>query len=120
MTTDESPSIDPGLGAEQARAIAREAFVYGFPFVEGYKTMYKQALDAGGTDFKAPFNHIGHARSVATDAPRHASLVKMATPTPSAAQPRRMGVVSSSEGEGGVKTIDGCGLGATGMRSSCT
>lgn len=68
MTTAESPSIDPGLGAEQARAIAREAFVYGFPFVEGYKTLYKQAVDASGTDFKAPFNHIGHARSVATAA----------------------------------------------------
>ena len=31
----------------QARAIAREAFIYSFPFVEGYKTLYKQAVDKG-------------------------------------------------------------------------
>jgi hypothetical protein len=51
---------------EEARSIAKEAYVYGFPFVEGYKTLYKQAIDKGGSDFKAPFNQIGHARSVAT------------------------------------------------------
>jgi len=50
----------------QARAIAREAFIYGFPFVEGYKTLYKQAVDKGNSDFKAPFKQIGHARGAAT------------------------------------------------------
>jgi hypothetical protein len=39
---------------------------YGFPFVEGYKTLYKQAVDKGNPDFKSPFNHIGHARNAAT------------------------------------------------------
>ena len=53
------------LAPEEARAIAREAFVYGFPFVEGYKTLHKQAVDKTGADFKAPFNQIGHARDVA-------------------------------------------------------
>jgi len=50
----------------EARAIAREAYIYGFPFVEGYKTLYKQAVDKGNADFKSPFNHIGHARNAAT------------------------------------------------------
>lgn len=50
----------------EAQAIAKEAYIYGFPFVEGYKTLYKQALDQGSPDFKAPFNQIGHARGVAT------------------------------------------------------
>jgi len=50
----------------EARAIAREAYIYGFPFVEGYKTLYKQAVDKGNPDFKSPFNHIGHARNAAT------------------------------------------------------
>jgi hypothetical protein len=49
----------------EARATAREAFVYGFPLVEGYKTLHKQAVDKTGSDFKAPFNEIGHARDVA-------------------------------------------------------
>lgn len=49
-----------------ARSIAREAFVYGFPIVAGYETLYKQAVDREGTDFKAPFNAIGHSTRVAT------------------------------------------------------
>jgi len=53
------------LKADEARAIAREAFIYGFPIVEGYKTLYKQAVDKSGSDYKASFNHIGHARDVA-------------------------------------------------------
>jgi hypothetical protein len=50
----------------EARAIAKEAYVYGFPFVEGYKTLYKQAVDKSSPEFKAPFNQIGHARGAAT------------------------------------------------------
>jgi len=50
----------------EARAIAKEAYIYGFPFVEGYKTLYKQAVDKSSPEFKAPFNLIGHARGAAT------------------------------------------------------
>jgi hypothetical protein len=68
MATAAAPAFDPDLRTDQARAIAHEAFIYGFPLVEGYKTLYKQALDASGANFKAPFNQIGHSRSVATPA----------------------------------------------------
>jgi len=54
------------LNAVEAIAIAREAIIYAFPIVEGYKTLYKQAVDKSASDYKAPFNHIGHARDVAT------------------------------------------------------
>jgi len=50
----------------EARAIAREAYLYGFPLVEGYKTLHKQAVDQTGPDYKAPLNQIGHSRNVAT------------------------------------------------------
>lgn len=50
----------------EARAIAREAYLYGFPLVEGYKTLHKQAVDRTGPDYKAPLNQIGHSRNVAT------------------------------------------------------
>jgi len=52
----------------ETRAIAKEAFVYGFPMVDAYQTLYKQAVDKDGPDFKAPFNHIGNVRNVATPA----------------------------------------------------
>lgn len=60
------PATTESPAAAGARAIAREAFIYGFPFVEGYKTLYKQAVDTANRDFKAPFNQIGHSRTVAT------------------------------------------------------
>ena len=46
--------------------LAREAHIYGFPLVESYKTLYKQAIDTGDRDYQAPFNQIGHAKGVAT------------------------------------------------------
>jgi hypothetical protein len=48
---------------EEARAIAREAYTYGFPLVETYKTLYKQAIDQTSPDYKASLNHLGHART---------------------------------------------------------
>jgi hypothetical protein len=51
---------------EGDRAIAREAYIYGFPLVEAYKTLYKQAIDQASPEYKAPLNQLGHARSVPT------------------------------------------------------
>ncbi|WP_338486790.1 DUF1254 domain-containing protein [Pseudomonas trivialis] len=50
----------------QARAIAKEAYLYGFPVVQMYKTLYTQAVDKGGVNYKAPFNQIGNAAQVVT------------------------------------------------------
>ncbi len=52
----------------EARAVAKEAFVYGFAFVENYRSLYKQAVDSKDPDYNAPFNQIGHSRQVATPA----------------------------------------------------
>ena len=49
----------------EARAIAKDAYIYGYPLVENYRTLYKQAV-APGPDFKAPFNQIGSDMHVAT------------------------------------------------------
>ena len=51
---------------EEARAIAREAYIYSFPLVETYKTLHQQAIDQTSPEYKAPLNQLGHARSVAT------------------------------------------------------
>ena len=50
----------------EARKIAAEAFIYGFPLVDSYKTLYAQAVDTHGPDFKASFNHIGNSANVFT------------------------------------------------------
>jgi hypothetical protein len=54
------------LSATEARAIAKEAFIYGFPMAANYATMYKQAIDTTSKDYRAPFNKLTNAKSVAT------------------------------------------------------
>ena len=44
------------LTSEQATAIAKDAYIYGFPMVMGYKTMYAYAVDQDNDDYKGPFN----------------------------------------------------------------
>ncbi|ANF86378.1 cell envelope protein [Pseudomonas antarctica] len=50
----------------EARAIAKEAYLYGYPVVAMYKRLYTQAVDKGGAKFKAPFNHIANTAQVFT------------------------------------------------------
>jgi hypothetical protein len=54
------------LSTTEARAIAKEAFIYGFPMAANYQTMYKQAIDTTSKDYRAPFNTLTNAKSVAT------------------------------------------------------
>ena len=51
---------------EEARAIAKDAYLYGFPVVEMYKTLYTQAVDRKSPNFKAPFNQIGNTAKAFT------------------------------------------------------
>lgn len=56
-----TPAPPPAL-----QAIAAEAYLYGFPVVDSYKTQYAQAIEVGGPDYKAPFNQIGNTANVFT------------------------------------------------------
>jgi hypothetical protein len=44
------------LIAAEARAIAKEAYIYGLPIVDHYRVMYVYAVDRNNPEFKAPFN----------------------------------------------------------------
>jgi hypothetical protein len=44
--------------ADSTEAIAEEAYVYLFPMVRNYQTIYQFAVDRTDTQYKAPFNHI--------------------------------------------------------------
>lgn len=57
---------DTTLTAAEARAIAKDAFIYGFPMAANYQTMYKQAINSSSTDYRAPFNTLTNSKSVAT------------------------------------------------------
>lgn len=64
----------------EARKIAKEAYLYGFPVVEMYKTLYTQAVDQTSSNFKAPFNQIGNTAKVFT--PEDSAFVTPNSDTP--------------------------------------
>jgi hypothetical protein len=59
-----------GLSADpdppDSRAIAREAYIYGFPMAANYQTLYKQTVDTSSHDYRAPFNTLANSSNVAT------------------------------------------------------
>jgi hypothetical protein len=51
---------------EEARAIAREATVYGFPLVDNYRVLHAYFVDRDDPEFKAPWNQLHHVTRVYT------------------------------------------------------
>ena len=49
----------PGMPTpDEAHAIAKEAYIYGFPMVVGYKTMNAYFVDQNSPEYKGAFNHL--------------------------------------------------------------
>ena len=46
------------MDATTARAIAKEAYVYGYPMVDGYRVPYDYFEDRTNAEFKAPWNQL--------------------------------------------------------------
>jgi hypothetical protein len=42
----------------EARAIAKEAYIYGEPIVDNYRVQYAYFVDTKSPEYKAPWNHI--------------------------------------------------------------
>ena len=51
---------------EQARAIAKEAYVYGFPMVDDYRVMYSYFVDKEDPEYKGGWNEIHNTARVFT------------------------------------------------------
>ncbi|BBZ25847.1 hypothetical protein MMAD_01420 [Mycolicibacterium madagascariense] len=54
--------------AEQAREIAKEAYVYGFPLVDDYRIQYSYFIDTADPEYKGPFNQVHNTARVYTPA----------------------------------------------------
>jgi len=50
----------------EARAIAKEAYIYGFPMVDGYRIQYAYFVDPHNPEFKATWNQIRNVPRVFT------------------------------------------------------
>ncbi len=54
------------LGLDQARAIAKEATIYGVPMLENYRIQYSYFVNRSDPDFKAPWNTLNNVARVFT------------------------------------------------------
>lgn len=50
----------------EVRAIAKEAYIYGFPMVDSYRVNHAYFVDRAGPEFKAPWNTINNTARVYT------------------------------------------------------
>ena len=48
------------VSPREAEAIAKEAYVYAYPMMENYRTMFVQAVDRTAPGYVAPFNQLAH------------------------------------------------------------
>lgn len=61
-----SPSGPPTV--EQTRAIAKEAYIYGFPMVDSYRIQYSYFIDTASSEYKGPWNEVHSTARVFTPA----------------------------------------------------
>ena len=66
------PAAAPGASAQtsvtpaEARTIARDAYVYGYPMVDSYRIQYAYFVDQKNPEYKAPWNQIRNIPRVFT------------------------------------------------------
>src|SRR5262245_53489785 len=68
----------PAIGA--LKAIAEEAYLYGFPMIVGYDVLYKFFIDRNSGQFKAPINQLNNEARVFT--PRDTAISTPNSDTP--------------------------------------
>lgn len=74
-----------GVLAPEARRIAKEAYVYGYPMVAHYQALYATSIDRGSPQYRAPFNTLSHVAQVFT--PEDAALAAPSVDTSGVATP---------------------------------
>jgi hypothetical protein len=56
------------VSPDEARAISKEAYIYGFPMVDSYRIQHAYFVDAGNPEYKGPWNQIVNIPRVYTPA----------------------------------------------------
>lgn len=62
------------------RNIAKEAYIYGFPMVDGYRIQYAYFVDKQGPEYKAPWNQLCNIPRVYTPADQAVQTPNSDTP----------------------------------------
>src|SRR5512137_2463474 len=78
---EEGTSTMSTLTPKEARQIAKEAYVYGFPIVDNYRVNHSFFVDEKSPEFKAPWNRLNNTARVFT--PEDKAIQTPTTNTPS-------------------------------------
>jgi hypothetical protein len=65
-TTSSAPPTAAAVTPDQARAIAKEAYIYGFPIVDNYRVMYSYFVNKDDAEYKGGWNEIHSTARVYT------------------------------------------------------
>ena len=79
------PSTAPGMAQEkpvkgEVKAIAEEAYIYGFPMVMNYGIVYEGFIDKTSSQYKCPFNQLYNTARVVT--PKDTAVITPNSDTP--------------------------------------
>lgn len=66
LKTTGASAADVGLSADEARAIAKEAYIYGFPLVDNYRVQHSYFVDRSNPEFKSGWNTLNNTARVYT------------------------------------------------------
>ena len=69
-----------GVTPAEARAIAKEAYIYGFPLVDNYRIEHAYFVDTANPEYKAPWNQIKNIPRVYTPADKAIQTPNSDTP----------------------------------------
>lgn len=61
-----SNAFADALTVDEARSIARDAYIYGFPLVDNYRVQHSYFVDRNNPEFKAPWNQLNNTARVYT------------------------------------------------------
>jgi hypothetical protein len=78
-TTSQPPSA-AAVSPEEARAIAKEAYIYGFPIVDNYRVMYSYFVNKDDSEYKGGWNEIHSTARVFTPADKTIQTPNSDTP----------------------------------------
>lgn len=65
-TTAYGNTTAASLTVDEARSIARDAYIYGFPLVDNYRVQYSYFVDHNSPEFKAPWNRLNNTARLYT------------------------------------------------------
>jgi hypothetical protein len=68
------------ISTDEARAVAKEAYVYGFPLVDSYRVQYSYFVDRNSPEFKTSWNQIQNSPRVYTPADKAIQTPNSDTP----------------------------------------